>query len=80
MKFDLHYRGQPVRMEPVIIAGVTGYEFSAIASGGVIPTVTSLLKRLPKPARVAVLAGIFVWAILHLEIVVLPSGRVKVVA
>jgi hypothetical protein len=53
-----------MRYEPHLIAAVSGYEFAAlVARRSWLPTVTTLVNRLPKPARrgLACAAGVWLW-------------------
>jgi hypothetical protein len=55
-----------VRYEPYAIGVITGYEFAALlAHRSWLPTITTLISRLPKFARRAIACAAGVWLYLH---------------
>lgn len=53
-----------MRYEPHVLGVISGYEFVAlVAHSEHLPTITTLVSRLPKPARrvVACAAGVYLW-------------------
>lgn len=55
------------KVEPYVLTVVSGWEFVALVSGR-LPTITSLVVRLPRFARVGLVAGTAVWLAHHLDV------------
>lgn len=55
-------------MESFCIGLVAGYELTSFASRGRLPTVTSLVMRLPHPARAVVVGLLWVWTVDHFQL------------
>lgn len=52
------------KVEPLFVAAVTGYEFAAlVAHSDRLPTITTLVARLPKLARrsIGLAGGLWLW-------------------
>jgi hypothetical protein len=56
-----------VKPEPVAIWIVSAYELTALSTGRV-PTVTSLVGRLPRPVRAGLVVGLAVWLSSHFQV------------
>lgn len=51
-----------------VIGFVCAYELAAFASNGRIPTWTSLVMRLPQPARAALISSVTYWMVNHFQV------------
>jgi len=58
--------GRNVKLEPVAITVISGWEFAALVFGRT-PTVTSLVRRLPRLARRVVAVSAGVWLFRHFD-------------
>jgi hypothetical protein len=61
-------QGGVVRAEPAAILTVTTYESVAIATG-LVPTISSVIMRLPRYARALIVLSAAWWLARHVEVV-----------
>lgn len=54
--------------EPVVLAVISTWESAALLTGR-IPTVTSLVRRLPRPARVLIVGAVVAWIADHFSVI-----------
>ena len=54
--------------EPVVLAVISTWESAALLTGR-IPTVTSLVRRLPRPVRVLIVGAVAAWIADHFEVI-----------
>lgn len=55
-------------MEAFCIGAVAGYELASFASRGRLPTVTTLVLRLPPLPRAALVAALWIWTVSHFQL------------
>lgn len=58
----------PLRVEPLVLAAVSGWEFTALTTGR-LPTVTALVRPLPWLIRACLVAAAGVWLATHFGVV-----------